>query len=65
VLIAFTTVVLGGMGSFGGALLGGLIIGIVESLSGLQFGEQLGQLGIPLVFIVILLLRPAGLFGRR
>ncbi|HJQ61197.1 MAG TPA: branched-chain amino acid ABC transporter permease [Vineibacter sp.] len=65
VLIAFTTVVLGGMGSFGGALLGGLIIGIVESLGGLQFGEQLGQLGIPLVFILILLLQPAGLFGRR
>jgi branched-chain amino acid transport system permease protein len=65
VLIAFTTVVLGGMGSFGGALAGGLIIGIVESLAGLQFGEQLGQLGIPLVFILILLLRPAGLFGRQ
>jgi branched-chain amino acid transport system permease protein len=65
VLIAFTTVVLGGMGSFGGALAGGLIIGVVESLAGLQFGEQLGQLGIPLVFILILLLRPAGLFGRQ
>ena len=65
VLIAFTTVVLGGMGSFGGALAGGLIIGVVESLGGLQFGEQFGQLGIPLVFILILLLRPAGLFGRR
>ncbi len=65
VLIAFTTVVLGGMGSFGGALAGGLIIGVVESLAGLQFGEQLGQLGIPLVFILILLLRPTGLFGRQ
>lgn len=65
VLIAFTTVVLGGMGSFGGALVGGLIIGVVESLGGLQFGEQLGQLAIPLVFILILLLRPVGLFGNR
>jgi branched-chain amino acid transport system permease protein len=63
VLIAFTIVVLGGMGSFLGALLGGLLIGIVESLGGLQFGEQLGQIGIPLIFILILLFRPTGLFG--
>jgi len=65
VLIAFTTVVLGGMGSFAGALIGGLLIGIVESLGGLRFGEQLGQIAIPLVFILVLLLRPTGLFGGR
>ena len=63
VLIAFTIVALGGMGSFRGAFLGGLIIGIVELICGLWLGEQLGQIGIPLVFILILLLRPAGLFG--
>jgi branched-chain amino acid transport system permease protein len=63
VLIAFTIVALGGMGSFKGALLGGLLIGIVESIGGLWLGEQLGQIGIPLVFILILLLRPTGLFG--
>jgi branched-chain amino acid transport system permease protein len=63
VLVAFTIVVLGGMGSFKGAFFGGLIIGIVESICGLWLGEQLGQIGIPLVFILILLLRPAGLFG--
>jgi len=63
VLISFTIVALGGMGSFRGALFGGLIIGIVESLCGLWLGEQLGQIGIPLVFILILLLRPTGLFG--
>jgi branched-chain amino acid transport system permease protein len=63
VLIAFTIVALGGMGSFKGAFFGGLIIGIVESICGLWLGEQLGQIGIPLVFILILLLRPAGLFG--
>ena len=65
VLVAFTIVVLGGMGSFVGALLGGLLIGIVESVGGLQFGEQLGQIGIPLIFILVLLLRPTGLFGGR
>jgi len=65
VLIAFTVVVLGGMGSFGGALAGGLIIGVTESLSGLFLGESLGQIGIFLIFIAILLFRPTGLFVQR
>lgn len=65
VLIAFTVVVLGGMGSVPGALLGGVLIGIIESLGGLFFGESLGQLGIFLVFIIVLLLRPGGLLGAR
>jgi len=65
VLIAFTIVVLGGMGSFLGALLGGLIIGVVESIGGLWLGESLGQIGIFLIFIAVLLFRPQGLFGAR
>jgi branched-chain amino acid transport system permease protein len=65
VLIAFTTVVLGGMGSFPGALLGGLILGVVEALGGLFFGESLGEIGIYAIFILILLFRPTGLFGAR
>jgi len=64
VLIAFTVVVLGGMGSFSGALAGGLIVGVIESLGGLWLGESLGQIGIFVVFIAILLFRPQGLFGR-
>ena len=63
-LIAFTIVVLGGMGSFGGALLGGLLIGVVESLGGLLLGESLGQIGIFAIFIAVLLFRPQGLFGK-
>lgn len=63
IIVAFTIVVLGGMGSFVGALLGALIIGLTESLAGLFLGEALGQIGIPLVFILILLFRPTGLFG--
>ena len=39
VLVAFTIVVLGGMGSVPGALIGGLVIGVVESLAGFFFGE--------------------------
>ncbi len=65
VLVAFTIVVFGGMGSFGGALLGGLVIGVVESLGGLFLGESLGQIGIFLIFIGVLLFRPQGLFGAK
>lgn len=65
VLIAFTTVVLGGMGSFLGALVSGLLLGVIEALCGLFLGESLGQIGIFLAFILILLFRPSGLFGRR
>jgi len=65
VLIAFTIVVLGGMGSVAGSLLGGLFVGVVESLSGLYLGESLGQIGIFVMFILVLLFRPSGLFGER
>lgn len=65
VLVAFTIVVLGGMGSFAGALVGGLLIGVVESLCGLFLGESLGQIGIFAIFIAVLLFRPQGLFGAR
>lgn len=65
VLVAFTIVVLGGMGSIPGALVGGLLIGVVESFSGLFLGESLGQIGIFLIFILVLLFRPTGLFGAK
>ena len=65
VLIAFTIVVLGGMGSVAGALIGGLFVGVVESLSGLYLGESLGQIGIFVMFILVLLFRPNGMFGER
>lgn len=65
VLIAFTVVVLGGMGSFVGALIGGLIIGVVEALGGLFLGESLGQIGIFLIFILVLIFRPTGLLGHK
>ncbi len=63
VFVGFTIVVLGGMGSFLGAMVGGLIIGVPESLGGFYLGEALGQIGISLIFILILLLKPTGLFG--
>jgi len=65
VIVAFTIVVLGGMGSIVGALLGGFIIGITESLGGLILGESLGQVGISLIFILILIFKPTGIFGSK
>ena len=65
VLIAFTIVVLGGMGSIAGAMIGGLCVGVVESLSSIFLGESLGQIGIFIMFIIVLLARPSGLFGAR
>jgi len=65
VLIAFTVVVLGGMGSIVGSLIGGLLVGVIESLSSVFLGESLGQIGIFVMFIVMLLVRPSGLFGEQ
>ena len=65
VMVAFTVVVLGGMGSLLGAVIGGLIVGLTESFGGLYLGESLGQIGISLIFILILLFRPSGLFGDK
>jgi branched-chain amino acid transport system permease protein len=64
VLVAFTTVVLGGMGSLLGALIAGLLLGVIESLCGLFLGESLGQVGIFVAFILILLFKPSGLLGK-
>lgn len=65
VLTAFTVVVLGGMGSFVGALIGGLAIGVTESLCSLYLGESLGQIGTFVIFIAVLMFKPTGLFGQR
>jgi branched-chain amino acid transport system permease protein len=63
VLVAFTVVVLGGMGSFPGAVVGALLVGIAENLGNLYLGESLGPICVPLLFIAVLLVRPTGLFG--
>lgn len=65
VLSAFIIVVLGGMGSFIGALIGGIIIGIFESLAALYISSSLKQVVSLGIFILILLVKPSGLFGRR
>lgn len=65
VLIAFVIVVLGGMGNMVGALLGGLLIGLVEVFSGFYIAPALKELFYFIVFIMILIFRPSGLMGKR
>jgi branched-chain amino acid transport system permease protein len=64
-IFAFVIVVLGGMGSFVGALLGGLLVGLAESLGAAVLPGSLKQLPIFALFVLVLLFRPTGLFGRR
>ena len=65
ILVAFVIVVLGGLGSVPGAMLGGLIIGVVETASGYVIETTWKQAVYFVLFIAILVLRPAGLFGVR
>jgi branched-chain amino acid transport system permease protein len=62
-IMAFVVVVLGGMGNFVGALLGGLIVGLAEALGATLLPGSLKQLVVFLIFVLVLLFRPAGLFG--
>jgi branched-chain amino acid transport system permease protein len=62
-VLMFTVVVLGGLGSVAGAVVGGLAVGIIQSLSALVFPIQLQNLVLFVVFIAVLAFRPKGLLG--
>ncbi len=64
VIVMYAGVVLGGMGSVSGAFFGGLMIGLVQQLSTLFLPNQLQNSAIFVVFLLIILLRPQGLFGK-
>jgi len=64
VIIMYAGVVLGGMGSILGAFWGGLTIGLVQQLATLVLPLQLQNAAIFAVFLLVVLLRPQGLFGR-
>jgi branched-chain amino acid transport system permease protein len=65
VLIAFVIVVLGGMGSIGGALLGGICVGVVQSVSSYYVAPAYGQLFFFVLFLIVMIFRPNGLFGQK
>ena len=64
VMVMYAGVVLGGMGSVGGAFVGGLVIGLVQQLSTLVLPQQLQNTAVFVVFLLVILLRPQGLFGK-
>jgi len=64
VIVAFVVVVLGGMGNFIGAFFAGLIIGLAESVGAAFVPGQVKQFIIYFIFILVLLFKPEGLFGR-
>ena len=62
--IAYVTVALGGFGSIAGALAAGVVIGLVESLSALVIEPSMKQIGIYVLYMLVVLIRPRGLFGN-
>jgi branched-chain amino acid transport system permease protein len=64
-LYAFTAAVLGGIGSIPGAVVGGLVIGMVRALATAYVGERWAGAAVFAILIVILVFRPEGLLGRR
>ena len=65
VLIAFVIVVLGGMGSIEGALLGGFCVGVVQSVGSYYVAPAFGQLFFFVLFLLVMIFRPNGLFGQK
>ena len=62
-IIAFGVVVIGGMGSLFGTLIGGIVLGVAQHLGGFAFGSGVQMLIAYIVLLVILALRPNGLFA--
>jgi len=64
-LLAFVIVIVGGLGSMGGALLGGVLIGVSEAVAGLFIAPSAKSMVSFGLLILVLLLRPQGLLGKR
>ncbi|GER84169.1 MAG: branched-chain amino acid ABC transporter permease [Thermogemmatispora sp.] len=64
-LRSFTVIVLGGMGSLWGTLLGGLLIGVLEEVAASVVGPQFRDLIVFAFLVIVLIVRPEGFFGQR
>jgi branched-chain amino acid transport system permease protein len=64
-LLAFVIVITGGLGSMPGALVGGVLIGLTEALAGLLFTPSAKSMFAFAILVLVLLLRPQGLLGKR
>jgi len=64
-LYAFTAAVLGGIGNLPGAMLGGIVIGLIRSLGSQYVGEQWTSALVFAILIILLVFRPSGLLGAR
>ncbi len=63
VIVVFAVVVIGGMGSIFGSIVSGLVLGMVEGLTKVVYPEA-SNVVVFLIMAVVLIWRPAGLFGR-
>jgi len=63
-LIAYVTVALGGFGSIPGSLVAGIIIGVIEVLGGLLIAPAYKYVAVFLIYLIVVLIRPQGLFGK-
>jgi branched-chain amino acid transport system permease protein len=64
IIVVFAVVVIGGMGSILGAMLTGLLLGVIEGLTRVWYPEA-SEIVVFVVMVIVLLLRPAGLFGKE
>jgi branched-chain amino acid transport system permease protein len=64
-VIAFVTVIMGGLGNVAGAFVAGLVVGVIEQCTAIYVAVDLQDVGLFLVFVLVLALRPQGIFGGR
>ena len=62
---SFLIVILGGLGSIGGATIAAFLVGLVEAYSSVYLGGSKGALALFVLVLIVLVVRPSGLFGRE
>jgi branched-chain amino acid transport system permease protein len=63
--LAFVIIVLGGLGSIRGAFIAGIVVGVLQQLAGTYIAPDAQNIAVWVLFLVVLLVRPNGLFGRK